>query len=221
MENKNKLLDVFRWIGLIPISILSSELISMFIEYLGNGLEWYIFGDNFFNYYWSMIGKAFYSAIFGSLLCIFSYHIAPNFKKKSTLILLFLTFLVEIILIRDFQNQYFYIKIITYLISGLITLNILDSTNLRSFKVDLFTLLGLIIISGFYISMLALHLWTVKMAYHEYGLFGGYGSFFLPFISEIVYLIKLWGDGSGYTKLFLIVIGMSIFQSFVSKILKS
>lgn len=53
----------------------------------------------------------------------------------------------------------------------------------------------------FMTSSVIFHLWTTYYAITEGGFFAGILSFILPFLSEIYWCIKMWGEDSTYTTL--------------------
>ena len=58
----------------------------------------------------------------------------------------------------------------------------------------LFTL----ILTIFPITAIITHLWTVIIAFTEAGFWGGIISLFLPFLSEIYWMVKMFGENNLY-----------------------
>lgn len=218
MEKKIKFFDIIKWLFLLPISMLLSEITSGATNKLVSFLENYLFGNDFFQYYWSLFCVAIYGAIYGFFLSATSYSIAPSYKKRSSYIIVAIILLLALFTNSDFTNEYFYTRLIGILIIGIITPAILEENEQESFFLTILTFLGLLIIVTWSVSSLVLHLWTVKLVYHDYGSFFGFCSFFVPVISELIYLFKLWNAHDGYVKLFFIVLILTFLRQIISKI---
>lgn len=214
-----KFFDVIKWLFLLPISMLLAEITSGATNKLVNLLENYLFGNDFFNYYWSLFCVAIYGAIYGFFLSATTYFISPSYKKRSCYIILAIILFFAIFGNKDFSNEYFYIRLIMTLIIGVLTPGILEENKQESFISTLLTFFGLLIIAIWIVGGLVLHIWTVKLIYHDYGSFIGFCSIFLPVISELVYLFKLWNAHDGYVKLFFLVLIFSFIKQIISKIL--
>lgn len=61
-----------------------------------------------------------------------------------------------------------------------------------------------LILSIFPISAIIFHLWTTFIAFDQGGFWGGLISFIFPFISEIYWCFKVWGENSTYTTIAII-----------------
>jgi hypothetical protein len=76
----------------------------------------------------------------------------------------------------------------------------------------------LISISGiFMITALITHIWTVIIAFSEGGFFSGIISLFLPFLSELYWMFKMFGENDTYAYIALIHLILAIPISMVSK----
>lgn len=221
MNKKNKFFDLIKWLFLLPISMLLAEITSGATNKFVSFLENYLFGNDFFQYHWSLFCVAIYGAIYGFFLSATTYVIAPNYKKRSCYIILAIILFFAIFGNKDFGNEYFYIRLISTLIIGILTPSILEEEKQESFIAILLTFLGVLILAIWGIGGLVLHIWTVKLVYHDYGSFIGFCSIFLPVISELVYLFKLWNAHDGYVKLFFLVLIFSFIRHLISKILSS
>lgn len=221
MNKKNKFFDLIKWLFLLPISMLLAEITSGATNKFVSFLENYLFGNDFFHYYWSLFCVAIYGAIYGFFLSTTTYFIAPNFKKRSSYIILAIMLFITLLGNSDFSNEYFYIELLSTLIIGVITPGILEENKQESFIATILTFLGLLVVAIWIISSLVLHIWTVKLVYHDYGSFFGFCSIFLPVISELVYLFKLWNAHDGYVKLFFLVLIFYFIRHLISKILSS
>jgi hypothetical protein len=219
MEKKLKAFDYIKWIFMLPVAILLAEITSGLINKLIDFIEIYLFGKDFFQYYWSLFCVAMYGAIYGFFLSAATYLIAPNHKKRSSYIILAIMLFITLLGNSDFSNEYFYIRLVGTLIIGVITPGILEENKQESFIATILTFLGLLIVAIWIISSLVLHIWTVKLVYHDYGSFIGFCSIFLPLISEFVYLFKLWNAHDGYVKLFFLVLIFNFIKHLISKIL--
>lgn len=219
MEKKFKFLDLIKWLFLLPISMLLAEITSTATNKLVSFLENYLFGNDFFHYYWSLFCVAIYGAIYGFFLCATSYSIAPSYKKRSSYIILAIIILFAIFTNSDFTNEYFYTRLIGILIIGLITPALLEENKQESFFLTILTFLVILITAIWLVGALVLHIWTVKLIFHDYGDFFGFCSIFLPVISELIYLIKLWNAHDGYVKLFFLVLIFYFIKHIFSKIL--
>lgn len=62
----------------------------------------------------------------------------------------------------------------------------------------------------FMITALITHVWTVIIAFSESGFFGGVLTLFLPFISEIYWMIKMFGENDLYACIALIHLILAI-----------
>lgn len=214
-----KSLNIVKWVLLLPIAMLLGEIASGLVNKLVDYIEIYLFGNDFFHYYWSLFCVAIYGAIYGFFLSATTYFIAPNYKKRSCYIIVAIILFFAIFGNKDFSNEYFYIRLISTLIIGILTPGILEEEKQESFIATLLTFFGLLIIAIWGVGALVLHIWTVKLVYHDYGSFIGFCSIFLPVISELVYLFKLWNTHDGYVKLFFLVLIFSFIKHLISKIL--
>jgi hypothetical protein len=218
MEKKLRAFDVIKWIFMLPVAMLLAVIVSGVVNKLVDFIEIYLFGKDFYQYYWSMFCVAMYGAVEGFVLSATTYFIAPNHKKRSSYIILAIIFIIALFGNSDFSNEYFYMRIVGTLIIGVIIPAILEENKQESFIATIFTFLGLLILAFWIISSLVLHLWTVKLVYHDYGSFFGFCSFFVPVISELIYLFKLWNAHDGYVKLFFIVLILTFLRQIISKI---
>jgi hypothetical protein len=221
LKTKTKLLDIIKWIFVLPLSFLFAEIAKFIIHTLIDYIEIYLFGKDFFHYYWSLFCVAIYGATFGFFLSATTYFIAPSHKKRCSFIILTLFALLSIYSNIDFSNEYFYIRLSTTLIIGLLIPSILEEENQNSFVQTSLSFFGLTIIGIWAVGSLVLHIWTVILVSHDYGSFAGLCSFFLPVISEVVYLFKLWNAHDGYVKLFFLVLIFYFIKSIMSKILSA
>lgn len=218
MANKHKLIDFLRWIILVPIAILVSYLMMRSIEYLVSFTENYFFGADFYKHNWALFCTGVYGATFGYFLTSTAYHIAPIHKKKTALILLTICTLLILISNNNIGIKDFIIHLICIIIAGIITPMNLETENQNNigYSFLLFLLLFIFVVVG--VLMTILYVWTIKLAFFDYGLFGGIIAFFTPVLSQIFYIIKLWGINDGYIGLCWIVIGLNILRSIISKI---
>ena len=199
--------------------MLIAEITTSIVHKLIDYLEIYLFGNDFFHYYWSLFCVAIYGATFGFFLSATTYFIAPNHKIRCSFIILALIMLLNIYSNVDYSNEYFYIRVLSTLIIGLLTPGILKEENQKSLLLTFLTFFGLLVVAVWIISSLVLHIWTVKLVYHDYGSFFGFCSIFLPVISELIYLFKLWNAHDGYVKLFFLVLIFYFIRHLISKIL--
>lgn len=51
----------------------------------------------------------------------------------------------------------------------------------------------------FTITALITHTWTVVIAFSKGGFFAGVLSFFLPFLSELYWMVKMFGENNTYS----------------------
>lgn len=219
MEKKIKFFDLIKWLFVLPISMLLAEITSGATNKLVSFLENYLFGNDFFHYYWSLFCVAIYGAIYGFFLSATSFSIAPSYKKRSSYIIIAIILLFAIFTNSNFNNEYFYTRLIGILIFGVITPTILEENKQESFFLIILTFLRLLITAIWLVGSLVLHLWTVKLIFHDYGDFFGFCSFFAPVISELFYLFKLWNAHDGYVKLFFLVLIFYFIKNLISKIL--
>ena len=220
MEKKIKFFDIIKWLFLLPISMLLAVITSVATNKLVSFLENYFFGDDFFHYYWSLFCVAIYGAIYGFFLSATTYFIAPNYKKRSCYIIVTIVLFFAIFGNNDFSNEYFYIRGISTLIIGIITPDIIEEANKENIIITLFGFFTVLILGVWLVSSLILHFWTVKLAFHNEGFFGGIFVLFLPVISELIYLFKQWNANDGYVRLFFIVLILSILRQIISKIIQ-
>lgn len=70
--------------------------------------------------------------------------------------------------------------------------------------------------SIWFITAIITHLWTTIIAFSESGFFAALLSLFIPFLSEIYWIIQMWGENNAYTSIalihLLIAIPISIFS---------
>jgi hypothetical protein len=58
----------------------------------------------------------------------------------------------------------------------------------------------LILLFGIFpITAIIFHIWTTVIAFSEGGFWGGILTFIIPFISEIYWMVKMWGENDAYT----------------------
>lgn len=55
-----------------------------------------------------------------------------------------------------------------------------------------------LIVAIFPVTAIITHIWTVIIAFSEAGLFGGILSFLLPFLSELYWMFKMFGENDLY-----------------------
>lgn len=220
MEKKIKFFDIIKWLFLLPISMLLAVITSGATNKLVSFLENYLFGDDFFHYYWSLFCVSIYGAIYGFFLSATTYFIAPNYKERSCYIIVTIVLFFAIFGNNDFSNEYFYIRGISTLIIGIITPNIIEE-NEENIIITLFGFFTVLILGVWLVSSLILHFWTVKLAFHNEGVLGAFVSFFLPVISELFYLFKQWNANDGYVRLSFMVLILSILRQIISKIISS
>lgn len=220
MEKKLRAFDVIKWIFMLPVAMLLAVIASGVVNKLVDFIEIYLFGKDFFHYYWSLFCVAIYGAIYGFFLSATTYFIAPNYKKRSCYIIVTIVLFFAIFGNNDFSNEYFYIRGISTLIIGIITPDIIEKENKGNIIITLFGFFTVLILGVWLVSSVILHFWTVKLAFHNEGVFGGFFSFFLPVISELIYLFKQWNANDGYVRLFFIVLILSILRHIISKIVR-
>lgn len=61
------------------------------------------------------------------------------------------------------------------------------------------------------------HIWTVIIAFTEGGFFGGLLSLFLPFLSEIYWMFKMFGENDAYAYTALVHLVLAIPISVLSR----
>lgn len=64
--------------------------------------------------------------------------------------------------------------------------------------------------SIWFITAIITHLWTTIIAFSESGFFAAILTLVLPFLSEIYWIIQMWGENNAYTSIALIHLLMSI-----------
>ena len=74
------------------------------------------------------------------------------------------------------------------------------------------------IISIFYITAIITHIWTVIIGFQEAGFFGGILTLILPFLSEIYWTIKMFGENQLYATIALIHLGFGLLLGLVNLI---
>lgn len=62
----------------------------------------------------------------------------------------------------------------------------------------------------FVITALITHIWTVIIAFSEAGFFGGILTLFLPFLGELYWMIKMFGENDTYAYIALTHLILSI-----------
>lgn len=77
----------------------------------------------------------------------------------------------------------------------------------------IFGLVGVV----FMITATITHIWTVIIAFTEGGFFGGLLSLFLPFLSEIYWMFKMFGENDAYAYTALVHLVLAIPISVLSR----
>lgn len=220
-------MKTFRWLILLPFTLLVYILSEWGISSVFSSYESYIINDVNTYYYYLEIIKVIIINVFCSYLLAFtSYFTAPSFKKNSTIVV-FLIFLFLFVLSNfysnpiEFSKEYIYITFITLVISFIISLKIIDNNSEKEVLLKLFPLPILInfLTVVFWTSSIILHFWTVSFAYKQFGLFGGVLSMFTPIISEIFYVIKLWTIEESFIRFFFSTLVLYFIMDLISKTL--
>ncbi|MDR0680754.1 MAG: hypothetical protein LBG15_02715 [Dysgonamonadaceae bacterium] len=82
---------------------------------------------------------------------------------------------------------------------------------------NIFIMLWGVVYFTFMITALITHIWTVVIAFTESGFWAGILTFILPFISEIYWMIKMFGENDLYAYIALIHLILSIPISLLGK----
>jgi len=69
----------------------------------------------------------------------------------------------------------------------------------------------------FAVTAIITHIWTVIIAFTESGFFGGIISLFLPFLSELYWMFKMFGENDTYAYLALIHLLLAILFSVLGR----
>lgn len=69
----------------------------------------------------------------------------------------------------------------------------------------------------FAITALITHLWTVIIAFNEAGILGGIITLFLPFLSEVYWMIKMFGENDTYAYIALVHLVLSALFAIIGK----
>jgi len=72
-----------------------------------------------------------------------------------------------------------------------------------------------IIMGLIFLNLTVFHIWTTIIAFNEGGFLGGILTFILPVLSEIYWMVKVWGENDTYTTVAIISIISSIILGFL------